>query len=65
GTVGGSVGGGSMEHRTILAAQEMLAGNTPAQQLMHFSADGKDEDAACGGSMEIWLAILQAGEELK
>jgi len=35
---------------------------------MHFSADGKDEDAAaaaCGGSMEIWLAILQAGEELK
>ena len=39
-----------------------------AQQLMHFSADGKDEDAAaaaCGGSMEIWLAILQAGEELK
>ncbi len=43
-------------------------GNTPAQQLMHFSADGKDEDAAaaaCGGSMEIWLAILQAGEELK
>ena len=68
GTVVGSVGGGVMEHRTILAAQEMLAGNTPAQQLMHFSADGKDEDAAaaaCGGSMEIWLAILQAGEELK
>ena len=68
GTVVGSVGGGIMEHRTILAAQEMLAGNTPAQQLMHFSADGKDEDAAaaaCGGSMEIWLAILQAGEELK
>jgi xanthine dehydrogenase accessory factor len=68
GTVIGSVGGGIMEHRTILAAQEMLAGNTPAQQLMHFSADGKDEDAAaaaCGGSMEIWLAILQAGEELK
>ena len=68
GTVVGSVGGGIMEHRTILAAQEMLAGNAPAQQLMHFSADGKDEDAAavaCGGSMEIWLAILQAGEELK
>lgn len=68
GTVIGSVGGGIMEHRTILAAQEMLAENTPAQQLMHFSADGKDEDAAaaaCGGSMEIWLAILQAGEELK
>ena len=68
GTVVGSVGGGIMEHRTILAAQEMLAGNTPAQQLMHLSADGKDEDAAaaaCGGSMEIWLAILQAGEELK
>ena len=68
GTVVGSVGGGVMEHRTILAAQEMLAGNTPTQQLMHFSADGKDEDAAaaaCGGSMEIWLAILQAGEELK
>ena len=62
------MGGGIMEHRTILAAQEMLAGNAPAQQLMHFSADGKDEDAvaaACGGSMEIWLAILQAGEELK
>ena len=68
GTVVGSVGGVIMEHRTILAAQEMLAGNTPAQQLMHFSADGKDEDAAaaaCGGSMEIWLAILQAGGELK
>ena len=68
GSIVGSVGGGIMEHRTILAAQEMLAGNTPAQQLMHFSADGKDEDAAaaaCGGSMEIWLAILQAGEELK
>ena len=68
GSIVGSVGGGIMEHRTILAAQEMLAGNTPAQQLMYFSADGKDEDAAaaaCGGSMEIWLAILQAGEELK
>ena len=68
GSIVGSVGGGIMEHRTILAAQEMLAGNTPTQQLMHFSADGEDEDAAaaaCGGSMEIWLAILQAGEELK
>ena len=67
-TLVGSVGGGIMEHRTILAAQEMLVGNAPAQRLMHFSADGKNEDAAiaaCGGSMEIWLGILQPGEELK
>lgn len=62
-----SVGGGIMEHRTILAAQEMLAGKAPAHQTVHFSADGKNEDAAvaaCGGSMELLLTTLAPGKEL-
>ena len=62
GTLTGSVGGGIMEHRTILAAQEMLAGKAPAHQTVHFSADGKNEDAAvaaCGGSMEVFLQRLE------
>ena len=67
GTLTGSVGGGIMEHRTILAAQEMLAGKAPAHQTVHFSADGKNEDAAvaaCGGSMELLLTLLETGEAL-
>ena len=57
----GSVGGGIMEYRTVQAAQAMLAGQAPAQQLVHFSADGKNEDAAlaaCGGTMEVLLRLL-------
>ena len=57
-----------MEHRTILAAQEMLTGAAPAYQRLHFSADGKNDDAAiaaCGGSMEIVLTRLQPGKEIK
>ena len=68
GSIVGSVGGGIMEHRTILAAQEMLTGAAPAYQRLHFSADGKNDDAAiaaCGGSMEIVLTRLQPGEEIK
>ena len=67
GSIVGSVGGGIMEHRTILAAQEMLAGRASAHRLMQFSADGKNEDAAtaaCGGSMEVLLEVLQPGKEL-
>lgn len=62
----GSVGGGIMEYRTILAAQEMLAGKAPAHQVVSFSADGKNDDAAiaaCGGSMELLLEVLRPGEE--
>lgn len=68
GSIVGSVGGGIMEHRTILAAQEMLTGAAPAYQRLHFSADGKNDDAAiaaCGGSMEIVLTRLQPGKEIK
>ena len=68
GSIVGSVGGGIMEHRTILAAQEMLTGAAPTYQRLHFSADGKNDDAAiaaCGGSMEIVLTRLQPGEEIK
>ena len=68
GSIVGSVGGGIMEHRTILAALEMLTGAAPAYQRLHFSADGKNDDAAiaaCGGSMEIVLTRLQPGEEIK
>ena len=67
GSIVGSVGGGIMEHRTILAAQEMLAGKAPVHRLMQFSADGKNDDAAvaaCGGSMEVLLEVLRPGEEL-
>jgi len=63
----GSVGGGIMEHRTILAAQEMLAGKAPSHQTVRFSADGKNDDAAiaaCGGSMELLLDVLRPGEGL-
>ena len=65
GTLTGSVGGGIMEHRTILAAQEMLAGKAPAHQTVHFSADGKNEDAAvaaCGGSMELLILVRGGGD---
>ncbi len=68
GSIAGSVGGGIMEYRTILAAQEMLAGRAPAHRLMQFSADGKNDDAAiaaCGGSMEVLLELLQPGEEIE
>lgn len=68
GSTVGSVGGGIMEHRTILAAQAMLAGKAPAQQLCCFSADGQNEDAAiaaCGGSMEVLLRVLVPGEETR
>lgn len=67
GSMTGSVGGGIMEHRTILAAQEMLAGNAPRQRVVHFSADGRNADAAlaaCGGSMELLLEKNVYGEEL-
>ncbi len=62
----GSVGGGIMEYRTILAAQEMLAGKAPSHQIVRFSADGKNDDAAiaaCGGSMELFLEVLRPGEK--
>ena len=67
GSIVGSVGGGIMEHRTILAAQEMLADRACAHRLMQFSADGQNDDAAvaaCGGSMEVFLEVLRPGEEL-
>ena len=67
GTTVGSVGGGIMEHRTTLAAQEMLTSCAPQQQVVRFTADGKNDDAAlaaCGGSMELLLTVLRAGEEL-
>ena len=67
GKIIGSVGGGIMEYRTILAAQEMLAGKAPVHQVVSFSADGKNNDAAvaaCGGSMELLLDTLKAGERL-
>lgn len=63
----GSVGGGIMEYRTILAAKEMLAGEQPSHQVVSYSADGKNDDAAvaaCGGSMELLLETLKAGEGL-
>lgn len=62
----GSVGGGIMEYHVILAAKEMLAGKKPALQILHFAADGTNDDAAiaaCGGSMEVLLQLLPAEEE--
>ncbi len=41
GSIVGSVGGGIMEHRTILAAQEMLTGAAPAYQRLHFRQTAK------------------------
>ena len=63
----GSVGGGIMEYRTILAAQEMLAGKAPSHLVVSYSADGKNDDAAaaaCGGSMELLLEVLKPGRKL-
>lgn len=66
GQTAGSVGGGIMEHRTILAAQEMLAENSlQHSRVVHFSADGQNADAAiaaCGGSMELLLEKVIPGE---
>lgn len=67
GKIVGSVGGGIMEYRVIQTAQKLLAGTGPAMQCICLSADGTDEDAAvaaCGGSMEIFLQRLQAGETI-
>ena len=61
----GSVGGGIMEHRTILAAQEMLVESSLQHKVVRFSADGKNADAAvaaCGGSMELLLEKVIPGE---
>ena len=61
----GSVGGGIMEHRTILAAQEMLVESSLQHKVVRFSADGKNADAAvaaCGGSMELLLDKVIPGE---
>ena len=62
----GSVGGGIMEHRTILAAQEMLADKAPAHRRICCSADDNSDAsvAACGGSMELLLNVLKPGREL-
>jgi len=68
GSITGSVGGGIMEHRTILAAREMLGEKATEQRVVSFSADGKNDDAAlaaCGGSMELFLKLLGPGEELR
>ena len=61
----GSVGGGIMEYRTICAAKEMLNGKAPSHQVVSFSADGKNNDAAlaaCGGEMELLLEVVGTGE---
>ena len=68
GSTVGSVGGGSMEHYTVQAAAEMLAGHTASVQTVTFSADGKNEDAAvaaCGGSMELLLEIIPEGGSIE
>lgn len=66
GKIVGSVGGGIMEHRTILAAQEMLADKAPAhRRICCFADDNSDASvAACGGSMELLLNVLKPGREL-
>ena len=66
GKIVGSVGGGIMEHRTILAAQEMLADKAPAhRRICCFADDNSDASvAACGGSMELLLSVLKPGREL-
>lgn len=66
GKIVGSVGGGIMEHRTVLAAQEMLADKAPAhRRICCFADDNSDASvAACGGSMELLLSVLKPGREL-
>ena len=57
----GSVGGGIMEYRAQQLARQMLSGEAAPCQLVQYSADGKNEDAAiaaCGGSMELLLQRL-------
>lgn len=57
----GSVGGGIMEYRAQQLAHQMLTGEAAPCQLVQYSADGKNEDAAiaaCGGSMELLLQRL-------
>lgn len=63
----GSVGGGIMEYRTICVAKEMLNGKALSHQVVGFSADGKNSDAAlaaCGGEMELLLGVVGTGEML-
>ncbi len=60
GTVVGSIGGGIMEHQTILEAQTMMTSPATLQQMAEFSADGRNDDAAlaaCGGSMQVLLQL--------
>lgn len=67
GRTAGSIGGGIMEHRAILAAQEMLTVGS-LQKLLFCTADGKNEDAAiaaCGGSMELVLHRVERGEKME
>lgn len=66
GKIVGSVGGGIMEHQTVLAAQEMLTDKAPAhRRICCFADDNSDASvAACGGSMELLLSVLKPGREL-
>lgn len=57
----GSVGGGIMEYRAQRLAYQMLKNEAAPCQLVQYSSDGKNEDAAiaaCGGSMELLLQRL-------
>ena len=54
GSIVGSVGGGIMEHRTILAAQEMLTGAAPAYQRLHFFGRRQNDDAAMLPAVGLW-----------
>ena len=63
----GSVGGGIMEYRIQQLAGKMLAGAAAPAQLVDLTTDGTGDDAAiaaCGGSMELLLTLLETGEAL-
>lgn len=54
----GTIGGGLLEHRTILEAQEMLKEENPAPRIFHSdltATDAAKEGEVCGGTLDVFL----------
>lgn len=64
GRIAGSVGGGTVEHRCVQTALEVLSSRIDQEKIfpLHPAAEG-DLDMICGGEMTVSFRFLPAGEE--
>jgi xanthine dehydrogenase accessory factor len=67
GSTVGSIGGGAFEATVALEARELLRGGAPRAEVRRYAFTESGEDAlgmACGGTSEVLLEPLPAGERL-